>query len=44
MVIHAGLRSRSDRLSIPLPFADRGGVLLSPGRAKLECLYGIDGA
>ena len=44
MVMWAGLRERPDRVAIPLPFGDRGGLLLNPAVAQLDCLYGIDGA
>ena len=43
MIIHQRLRDRGDRAAIPLPFDDRGGVLLRPTAVSLECMYGIDG-
>ena len=43
-IIYQSLRSRADRSAIPLPFGDRGGVLLNPSSGfELECIYGIDG-
>ena len=43
-IIYQSLRSRADRCAIPLPFRDRGGVLLNPSSGfELECIYGIDG-
>jgi len=44
MIIYQGLRARRDRLAVPLPFGDRGGLLINPEHALLDCLYGIDGA
>jgi len=44
MLIYKDLNKRQDRVAVPLPFGDRGGLLLSPRRAQLDCLYGIDGA
>jgi hypothetical protein len=44
MAIYQGLRDRIDRIAVPLPFGDRGGILLNPKFATLDCLYGIDGA
>ena len=43
MIIYAGLRDRADRRSVPLPFGDRGGILISPSLATVDCGYGIDG-
>ena len=44
MIIYQGLRARRDRTEIPLPFGERGGVILRNSRIQLDCLYGIDGA
>jgi hypothetical protein len=44
MVIYKGLRERSDRIAVPLPFGDRDGILLHPAHSQVNCLYGIDGA
>ena len=43
LIINQGLRTRTDRVAIPLPFPDRGGVLLRGSKVSLECLFGIDG-
>eukprot|EP00966_Prymnesium_polylepis_P163404 3777054-Prymnesium_polylepis.1 len=43
MLISAALAERADRRAVPLPFADRGGVVLRPSAVTLECLYGSDG-
>ena len=44
MAIYRGLKERPDRIAIPLPFGNRGGLVLNPEYTTLECLYGIDGA
>lgn len=44
MLIYQGLRNRGDRVSIPLPFGDRGGLVLSSSVEELECMYGVDGS
>jgi hypothetical protein len=44
MAVYSGLKSRSDRIAISLPFGNRGGILLHPSHAQLDCLYGMDGA
>ena len=43
MVMYKDLNKRPDRREIPLPFGNRGGILISPSFATLDCLYGIDG-
>ena len=43
MVIYQGLHERSDRVKVPLPFGNRGGILLNPSVAQVDCLYPIDG-
>lgn len=43
MIIYRGLHDRSDRKTIPLPFGGRGGILIHPSFAAVDCLYGIDG-
>jgi len=43
MIIYQGLRDRRDRTEIPLPFGDRGGIILRNSRVQIDCLYGIDG-
>ena len=44
MLIYYGLRDRADRVAIPLPFGDRGGLVLSSTALELECMYGVDGS
>lgn len=44
MIIYQGLRDRRDRTEIPLPFGDRGGIILRNSRVQIDCLYGIDAA
>ncbi|KAL1528482.1 hypothetical protein AB1Y20_009825 [Prymnesium parvum] len=44
MVIYKDLNKRPDRKAVPLPFGNRGGILLHPSYATVDCLYGIDGA
>lgn len=44
MIVYQGMRNRPDRLAIPLPFGDRGGLVLNPGVLEVECLYGVDGS
>ena len=43
MIMYQGLRDRRDRTEIPLPFGDRGGIILRNSRVQIDCLYGIDG-
>lgn len=43
MIIYEGLHERSDRTAVPLPFGHRGGIILDPSAAQVDCLYGIDG-
>ena len=42
MVIYQGLRNRSDRIAISLPFLDRGGIIMHPSHITVDCLYGND--
>lgn len=44
MVVYRGLNKRPDRQAIPLPFGNRGGILIHPSYATVDCAYGIDGA
>jgi len=44
MLIYHQMQDRSDRLAIPLPFADRAGYIINPHVVELECLYGVDGS
>jgi len=44
MLVYRDLQKRTDRVAVPLPFGDRGGLLLSAEHAQVDCLYGIDGA
>ena len=32
------------QVGIPLPFGNRGGFVIHPSYATVDCLYGIDGA
>ena len=43
MIVYKGLSERADRQAIPLPFGNRGGILLHPSHATVDCAYGIDG-
>eukprot|EP00966_Prymnesium_polylepis_P008100 186552-Prymnesium_polylepis.2 len=43
MIVYKGLSERADRQAIPLPFGNRGGILLHPPHATVDCAYGIDG-
>ena len=42
-IIYRGLSERADRVAVPLPFGRRGGLILRPSHARLDCFYGIDG-
>ena len=44
IVIYQAMRQRADRIGIPLPFADRGGIILHPSHITIDCLYGFDAA
>ena len=44
MAVYQGLKDRPDRVGIPLPFGNRGGLVLDGAHVTLECLFGIDGA
>lgn len=44
MIMYQGLSARPDRIGVPIPFAHRGGILIHPSAATLDCLYPIDGA
>jgi hypothetical protein len=42
LVASAALRLRPDREVIPMPFADRAGILIRAETIEFECGYGID--
>ena len=44
MIAFKGLKDRTDRQAIPLPYADRAGVVLRNGQVSVQCLYGKDAA
>ena len=44
MIIYQALRKRKDRVAIPIPFGERGGLLISPQVATVDCIYGRDAA
>ena len=44
MIIYKALHERRDRKAVPMPFGNRGGLLLNPTKVQFDCLYGIDGA
>lgn len=44
MAVYRDLNQRADRVAIPLPFGNRGGLILDPSYATVDCIYGIDGA
>lgn len=44
MIANRGLSGRADRKGIPLPFADRSGLVLRSSAVAFECLYGVDAA
>ena len=44
MLIYSGMRDRKDRVAIPLPFKDRGGLIFNPFEVEIQCMYGVDGS
>ena len=44
MAVYRDLNRRQDRVAIPLPFGNRGGLILHPSYVTSDCSYGIDGA